>query len=68
MVAKKTIKKSALTPTVLVAGGAGFIGSYLAETFLEKGARVVALDNFRTGKKNQVEHLLSNPNLIRLIK
>ncbi len=54
------IKKSALTPTVLIAGGAGFIGSYLSEKLLEKGARVVVLDNFDNGKTNFVEHLLGN--------
>ncbi|MFA6981521.1 MAG: NAD-dependent epimerase/dehydratase family protein [Patescibacteria group bacterium] len=62
MAGKNTIKKSALTPTVVVAGGAGFIGSRLSEVLLTKGARVVVLDNFRTGRKNQVEHLLANPN------
>lgn len=61
MSAKKLIKKSALTPTALIAGGAGFIGSALAETLLLKDSRVIVLDNFKTGKKNYVNHLLSNP-------
>jgi len=57
---KEVIKKSALAPTILIAGGAGFIGAHLAEKILQKEARVIALDNFSTGKKNHVEHLLSN--------
>src|SRR3989344_4050546 len=60
-VQKQVIQKTALAPTVLIAGGAGFIGSHLAETLLLKDARVVVLDNFRTGKQNYVEHLLTNP-------
>ena len=58
----KVIKKSALSPTVLLAGGAGFIGSHLAESLLAKNARVIVLDNFSTGKKIHVNHLLTNPN------
>src|SRR3989344_1582795 len=60
-VQKQVIQKTALAPTVLIAGGAGFIGSHLAETLLLKDARVVVLDNFKTGKRNYVEHLLNNP-------
>lgn len=60
MTVNNVIKKSQRIPTVLVAGGAGFIGSYLAELFLEKGARVIVLDNFQTGKKSYVNHLLNN--------
>ncbi|MFC1722240.1 NAD-dependent epimerase/dehydratase family protein [Patescibacteria group bacterium] len=58
---KNTIKKSALAPTILVAGGAGFIGSHLAEVLLHKEARVIVLDDFRTGKEIHVKHLLNNP-------
>ena len=61
MPANQTIKKDALIPTALIAGGAGFIGSNLAETLLLKECRVVVLDNFKTGKKNYVENLLQNP-------
>ena len=56
------IKKSALTPTALIAGGAGFIGSHLAESLLKKGARVIVLDNFNTGKDIYVNEFLKNPN------
>ncbi len=55
------IKKSALAPTVLISGGAGFIGSHLAEILLQKEARVIVLDNFKTGKEIHVKHLLNNP-------
>jgi UDP-glucuronate decarboxylase len=55
------IRKSALAPTVLVAGGAGFIGSHLVEALLVNGARVVVLDNFSTGKKAHLSTLLDNP-------
>jgi UDP-glucuronate decarboxylase len=46
---------------VLVTGGAGFIGSYLCERLLAQGAEVVCLDNFFTGSRGNVAHLLSNP-------
>lgn len=58
---QNTIKKSALAPTILIAGGAGFIGSHLAEILLQKEARVVVLDNFTTGKDIYINHLLQNP-------
>ena len=43
---------------VLVTGGAGFIGSHLCERLLAQGAHVVCLDNFFTGRRENVEHLL----------
>lgn len=58
---KSVIKKSPLAPTILIAGGAGFIGSHLCETLLQKDARVVVLDNFKTGKENYIGHLVQNP-------
>ena len=61
MPTESVIKKSALAPTVLIAGGAGFIGSHLAETMLLKDARVIVLDNFRVGKDVYVNSLLQNP-------
>ena len=45
---------------VLIAGGAGFLGSYLCETYLNKCWEVIAIDNFHTGSKTNVAHLLSN--------
>lgn len=47
--------------TILVTGGAGFIGSHLCEFLLNKGHNVICLDNFFTGRKENVEHLLDNP-------
>jgi UDP-glucuronate decarboxylase len=46
---------------VLVTGGAGFLGSHLCERLLRDGYEVVCLDNFFTGSKDNVLHLLSNP-------
>lgn len=48
--------------TILVTGGAGFIGSNLCEYFLEKGNKVICLDNFSTGHRHNIEHLFKNPN------
>ncbi len=47
---------------ILITGGAGFIGSNLSEVLLEKGNKVICLDNFATGKRENIAHLLSNPN------
>jgi UDP-N-acetylglucosamine 4-epimerase len=46
---------------ILVTGAAGFIGSNLCETLLEKGNEVVALDNYATGKKENINPLLDHP-------
>lgn len=46
--------------TILITGGAGFIGSNLCDYFLSKGYKVVCLDNFATGHRHNIEHLLSN--------
>jgi UDP-glucuronate decarboxylase len=47
--------------SILVTGGAGFLGSHLCERLLERGDNVICLDNFFTGRKQNVAHLLSNP-------
>lgn len=52
---------------ILITGGAGFIGSALCERLLEEGNRVVCLDNFSTGKRENIEPFLSNPRF-RLIE
>lgn len=45
---------------ILVTGGAGFIGSFLCEKLLEQGHEVICLDNFFTGSKRNVVHLMDN--------
>lgn len=46
---------------ILVTGGAGFLGSHLCERLLEQGNEVICLDNYFTGSKKNVVHLLDNP-------
>lgn len=46
---------------VLVSGGAGFLGSHLCERLLSEGNYVICMDNLFTGSKNNIEHLMRNP-------
>ena len=47
---------------ILVTGGAGFLGSHLCDRLIADGHEVICLDNFFTGRKKNIAHLLSNPN------
>lgn len=47
---------------ILVTGGAGFIGSHLCENLLNTGHEVLAVDNFYTGSKENIAHLIGKPN------
>jgi UDP-glucuronate decarboxylase len=48
--------------TILVAGGAGFIGSHLCKSLIDQGDKRICLDNFFTGSKTNIEHLLVKKN------
>jgi UDP-glucuronate decarboxylase len=50
-----------LQKQILVTGGAGFLGSHLCERLLDGGANVICVDNFFTGTRSNIEHLLGNP-------
>ena len=51
----------------IVTGGAGFLGSHLCERLLQRNYSVLCIDNFFTGKKENIEHLLSHPNFKLLV-
>ena len=48
--------------TILITGAAGFLGSHLCDRFIDEGFRVVGMDNFITGDKDNIKHLLDHPN------
>ena len=50
------------TQRILVTGGAGFLGSHLCDRLVENGNDVICLDNFFTGNKRNIAHLLGQPN------
>jgi UDP-glucuronate decarboxylase len=47
--------------TILVTGGAGFVGSHLCDSLIKRGNNVICMDNFFTGNKQNITHLLGNP-------
>lgn len=47
--------------TVLITGAAGFLGSHLCDRFIAEGFAVIGMDNFITGDKKNIEHLLNHP-------
>ena len=55
------MKKYHFNKRVLVTGGAGFLGSHLCEVLLKQNCEVVCVDNFFTGRRGNVAHLLDNP-------
>ena len=54
-------KSANRTKRFAVTGGAGFLGSHLCEKLLERGHEVICIDNFYTGQKQNISHLMSNP-------
>jgi UDP-glucuronate decarboxylase len=55
------VSKQLLCKRVVVTGGAGFIGSHLCEKLLYEGYEVLCVDNFYTGRRANIAHLLANP-------
>ncbi|OYZ98947.1 MAG: NAD-dependent dehydratase, partial [Rhizobiales bacterium 17-65-6] len=53
--------KSILPARIAVTGGAGFLGSHLCDLLLAEGHEVLCIDNFYTGTRRNIEHLLPNP-------
>ena len=47
---------------ILITGGAGFLGSHLCDELTQNGNDIICVDNFYTGDKENISHLLTNPN------
>jgi len=52
--------------TVLITGGAGFLGSWMCDVLIAKNARVICLDNFASGREQNIKHLEKNENFLFL--
>jgi len=55
------MNKPSMNRKILITGGAGFLGSHLCAKLIEKGDEVLCVDNFFTGTRRNIAHLLSNP-------
>ena len=53
--------KGLLNKRILITGGAGFLGSHLCERLLNEGNEIICVDNFYTGRRGNITHLVSNP-------
>ncbi|MCK1360929.1 UDP-glucuronic acid decarboxylase family protein [Bradyrhizobium sp. 199] len=62
MTLQSRIQASRRSPTIIVAGGAGFIGSHLCDALLQRGSTVICLDNLFTGSIDNIRPLLNHPN------
>ena len=51
-----------MSKTILITGAAGFLGSHLCDRFIDEGFRVIGMDNFITGDKDNIQHLFDHPN------
>jgi UDP-glucuronate decarboxylase len=54
------MKIKSITPTTLITGGAGFLGSHLADRLIAEGHEVMCVDNFYTGSKDNIRHLINH--------
>jgi dTDP-glucose 4,6-dehydratase len=59
----KTAPKTSPSPTSVVTGGAGFLGSHLVDQLLARGHKVIIIDNLITGSTDNIAHLAGNPDL-----
>jgi UDP-glucuronate decarboxylase len=50
-----------MTNKILITGGAGFLGSHLCQLLIKEGHEIICVDNFYTGNKDNISHLLTNP-------
>lgn len=56
------MRNYSLSKRVLITGGAGFLGSHLCERLVAQGCEVICIDNFFTGAKSNISHLIGKPN------